>query len=406
VPTSNEVPVCPAGFDHHTAPDDQHIWDACAELRESCRVGWSERYDGHWVASRYDEVKRVLRDFRDFSSARRDPEVTAQMLPPRRFPLSIPGEIDPPDNQRYRRRLNKILSPEPVRAMEPMIRRWTTHFIDRIADAGSGDLAFDLAGPIPASISLEWLGMPQDVADRAMNAYHEYLGFEHGHPRAEKAYEDVVWLNERILEELELRKEDPRDDILSWLLQDEDEDGRLTFKEVYEMSKILMAAGIDTTTTGLAWGLWHFAEHPDQADEMRSRPELWDTAVEEILRRYPPVTSFARTARHDLDLAGCPVRAGDKVLALMASGNHDEEQFPGALEVRLDRTPNHHLAFGAGIHRCAGIHLARLEMRIVLSEVLDRLRDVRIDHERAEQYQDQGNVAGWLTIPATFTAAR
>jgi cytochrome P450 len=400
---TDQPPTCPASFDHHTSPRDQHVWDACRDLRENCPIGWSDRYDGHWVAARYEDVRRVLRDFRDFGSHRLDPEYMSLLLPARRFPLSIPAEFDPPDNRPYRQRLNAVLSRAAVRELEPMIRRWTTHFIDRVIQAGACDLAQDISTPIPAMVTLEWLGMPQEIAERAIVAYHDYLGFPHDHPRAEKAWADIVWLNARIQEELESRREQPRDDVVSFLIHDKGEDGGLPFDMVCETVKNLLGAGIDTTTNGLAWGLYHLAEHPDHAEQLRRDPELWDTAVDELLRRYPPVTCFARTVLNDLEIGGCPVKAGDRVLALMASANHDEDAFPDALDVVLDRTPNAHMAFGTGVHRCVGMHLARMEMRVVLSEAISRMRDIKIDKGRAEQYEDQGNVAGWLSLPATFT---
>jgi cytochrome P450 len=392
-------------FDHHASSTDAHVWDAARALRETAPVGWNERYGGHWVVTSYDGVKRVMRDFRDFTARRMgDPEYSSFQVPAMKFALSIPAEFDPPDNVPYRRRLNTILSREACASLEPRIRHWATMCIDRVIERGECDLAGDIGTPIPALVSLEWLGMPADTFERATAAYHDYLGYPPEDPRAHAGYENVEWLNHRIREELDSRRREPQDDILTWLLHSEHEGDRLPFDDVVTMTSILVAAGIDTTTNGLAWAMLHFSRRPDHRARLRQDPELWDTAVDELLRRYPPVTSHARTAAHDVELEGCQIREGEKVLGLECSANHDATVFADPYEVILDRSPNRHLAFGVGVHRCAGMHLARLEMKVVLSEVIERLPDYEIDEAEARQYPDQGNVAGWQSLPATFTA--
>jgi len=391
-------------FDHHAPPWERQVWEASKELRETCPVGWNERYGGHWVVTSYEGVKRVMRDFRDFTAERLgDPEYSSFQVPPMKFVRAMPSEFDPPDNAKYRKRLNAVLSREAVAALEPRIRHWTTTAIDGVIESGRCDLAADLATPIPAQVSLEWIGMPDDVLERAQSSYHDYLGYPHDDPRSIAGGAEVAWLNGRVREELEIRRAEPRDDVMTFLLESELDGRRLPFDEVVQMTCLLVSAGIDTTTNGITWGLVHLGRHPDHRERLRTEPALWDTAVDELLRRYPPVTSHARTAVRDVELEGCLIRAGEKVLALESSACHDAAQFDRSDEVVLDRRNNPHFAFGIGVHRCVGMHLARLQMRIVLGEVIRRLPDYVIDEDASVPYADQGNVCGWQSIPATFT---
>jgi cytochrome P450 len=149
--------------------------------------------------------------------------------------------------------------------------------------------------------------------------------------------------------------------------------------------------------------LVHLSQHPDQRRRLIKDPSLWETATEEFLRRYPPIRSHARTVTAAVEIGGCPMRPGDRVLISERSACHDEEAFLHADEVILDRFPNRHVAFGLGIHRCAGMHLARLQYRQLVTAVLARMPDYRVDETQLAQYPVQGAVAGWASAPATFT---
>jgi cytochrome P450 len=391
-------------FDHHSPTSERHPWEAAAELREECPVGWSEHHGGFWVVSRYEDVRNVIMDFANFTSTRiRDPELSSFDIPGTKFPVGLPMELDPPDARPYRRRLNHILSREAVAELEPRVLHWTTHLIDQIIERGACDLAADLATPLPATVSLEWLGMPADVLAPACSSYHEYLGYPPGTPESERGYQNVEWLNQRIVEEIITRRDNPRDDMLSWLVHNDLGGPPLPLDEVVRMTVLLVAAGIDTTTNGITSALVHLGRHPEDRERLRTEPELWTTAVDEFLRRYPPVTGQARTVARDVEFGGCRMQRGDKILPLVSSACHDEDVFPGAQEVVLDRRPNHHLAFGIGTHRCVGMHLARLEIEVVLREVVKRLPEYVLDEDGLAPYPDQATVAGWQKIPVTFT---
>lgn len=391
-------------FDPHVPSSVQHVWAAGKQLRETCPVAWSEHHGGFWAVAGYDEVWQVLRDHKDFTTRRLgDPELASINIRPVKFTPLIPEELDPPESLKYRKRLNPLLAPKVVAELEGRIRHLTTVFIDRFIERGRCDLTDDLASALPAAVVLDWIGLSVDEFADGLTGYHDYMGFPHGSPEAERGYARVAWLNERVREEVQARRVEPRDDVLSALIHSDYDGEELPFEDAVAMAQVLVAAGADTTANAMAWALVHLGRHPEQRDRLRETPELWATATDEFLRRFPPTSGHARTAVRDVEVGGCLIRAGERVLALESSACHDAAQFDRPDEVVLERFPNRHLAFGIGTHRCVGMHLARLELRVVIQEVLRRMPDYRIDEDAASQYPDVGIVAGWQTIPVTFT---
>jgi len=175
------------------------------------------------------------------------------------------------------------------------------------------------------------------------------------------------------IEQVADRKANPREhDLITELLHTEHDGQRVPETYVLGVCNLMLVAGIDTTWSAIGSSLWHLAQRPDHRAQLRENPELWPTAVEELLRAYSPVT-MARLVDHDIEFQGCPMKTGDRVLMAFPLANRDPEVFENPDEVLLDREHNRHVAFGAGIHRCAGSNLARLELRVALQTFLARI---------------------------------
>ncbi|MEL7207850.1 MAG: cytochrome P450, partial [Actinomycetota bacterium] len=201
-------------------------------------------------------------------------------------------------------------------------------------------------------------------------------------------------------EQLEHRRQDRGDDLISELL-DADLDGApLTPRHILGSCFLLLMAGIDTTWSSIGATLWHLATHHDDRDRLVAEPELLPTAIEEFLRAYAPVT-MARIANNDTEINGCPVHAGDRVLLPFPAGNRDPEKFPDADEVVIDRQQNRHFAFGIGIHRCLGSNLARMELRVAIEEWLRRFPDFHLTPGSEVQWAGT-QVRGPRSIPVTL----
>ncbi len=175
-------------------------------------------------------------------------------------------------------------------------------------------------------------------------------------------------------------------------------DDQLVFETVYTM----LAAGVDTSTSVLSAALLHLSEHPDQRQRLLDEPDLLDSATEEFLRFYAPAQATARTVVADVEVAGLDFHPGDRILLGWSSANRDRDQFDDPDTFRLDRSPNRHVTFAHGIHRCIGAPLARQELRVILEEVLRRLPDYRVDTAAAPTYPDVGLMFGFQKMPATF----
>jgi cytochrome P450 len=210
----------------------------------------------------------------------------------------------------------------------------------------------------------------------------------------------VQGLLQYFIEEVAKRKIDPGDDLLSELLHTEVDGAPIEDSLVLGAAALVLIAGVDTTWSAIGSSLWHLATHPDDRRRMAEDPEVMALAVEELLRAYSPVT-MARVVTTDVEYAGCPMKAGDKVLMNFPAANRDPEVFADPDAVVLDRAHNRHVAFGSGIHRCAGSNLARMELRIALEEWLARIPDFSLA-EGQEVTWAGGQVRGPRLLPVVF----
>ena len=195
--------------------------------------------------------------------------------------------------------------------------------------------------------------------------------------------------------EIEKRKDDPRDDLISIMMKARCEDEPWTPERVLGALRLLMIAGIDTTWSAIGSSLWHLSTHPEDRQRLLDKPELMPAAVEEMLRAYSPVT-MAREVVEDTEISGCPIKAGNMVLLSFPAANRDPEMFEDADKVIIDRQPNRHSAFGLGIHRCVGSNLARMEMTVAIEEWLKRIPQFSL---AGEVTWSEGTVRGPRSLP-------
>jgi cytochrome P450 len=391
-------------FDYQRGTSQAESDGQWREMRDKCPVGWSELYGGHWVISRYAEVSAAYRDWELFSSERRgDLELTSIVIAPTKVPPYNPEELDPPEWNRYRKVLAPILSPPSAERMRPRLATWVTHFLDRVIETGRADFVYDLASPVPGAVTLEWLGFPEQDWERISHAFHDFAGFPPGSPEHEHALEELVWVNERIVEEVADHVAHPREDAISVIVTTDVGNGPMSSEYAEAMVRLAIGGGVDTTTSLVASALVHLHFHPQDRRALLDDPRLLDRATEEFLRMYPPSRNHARTVTRDAEFGGCLMRKGDRVLLSEASACHDERAFPDADRFVIDRFPNRHLAFGVGVHRCPGSHLARAEIKEMLTQVLERMPDYRVIEEDLVSYPSWGAIGGWARVPAVFT---
>lgn len=375
-------------------------WDT---LRTTCPVAWTPHNGGHWVLSRYDDVAEAFRDWETFSSARTDPAVASVTISGARLPLLVPEELDPPEWHGYRRVLAAMLSPQAAERLRPRARHWARRCLDTVIASGRCELVSELVFPVPAAVTLEWLGFPESDWEAFSHAFHDAAAFPHDTPEYAAAARATIGVMRRVTEEVVAREDDDRGDGLSMIVHAEVEGERVTREMAERLVFMTIGGGVDTTSSLTSAALLHLHRHPDDRARLLAEPDLWDSATEEFLRVYPPARTHARTIAKDTEFAGCPMKAGDRVLLSEISSGRDPEAFPDADRFVIDRFPNRHLSFGAGIHRCPGSHLARITFGEIMHEVLERIPDYRIVDAEVVEYPNWSMIGGWAKLPAEFT---
>jgi cytochrome P450 len=282
----------------------------------------------------------------------------------------IPLQVDPPDHVKYRRLLDPIFAPRQMAPLEDDITGLVNDLIDAFIGRGECEFGAEFAIPLPSAVFLRMMGMP--LSDLEM-----FLSMKDGIIRPQgTTVEEVQAYQRRSAERidayfeqaLEERADHRRDDLLSRFLDAEVAGDRLTEDEILGMCFLLLLAGLDTVTDALECDLAYLASHPGARQAIVDDPAIIPSAIEELLRWETPVTTVGRVAAADAELDGCPIAKGTRVGVGLGTANTDERAIPGADRVDLTRNPNRHLAFGGGVHRCLGSHLARLELRVALRE--------------------------------------
>jgi cytochrome P450 len=346
-------------------------------LRESSPV---MRLDGVGViVSSREGVDEVLRNPDVFSS-----NMSAHDLKTKR-PL-IPLQIDPPDHRKYRKILDPLFAPPRMKALEGSVAALVNALVDTFVDDDEIDFTQQFSLPFPSQVFLTLFGLPLEELPRFLEMKDGVIRPDHvvghpfGHPETEahqrETADSIYAYFERILGERAGREVDaPRDDLLSHFLHVEVDGDRLTREEMLDICFLFLIAGLDTVSASLDCFFGYLADHPDARRKLVEQPESIPSVVEELLRWETPVMGVARVATRDVEVGGCPISAGEHVMAILGAANVDDAEFPDAGELVWDREANRHLAFGGGIHRCLGSHLARLELRVALREWHRRIPD-------------------------------
>jgi cytochrome P450 len=266
------------------------------------------------------------------------------------------------------------MSPQKTASYEPMTRALCDKLIDGFIGAGQADVAADYAQQIPVRVIAHILGVPPELSDTFTGWVRDVLEFAYDPERRRRGVMGVVGFFQNALAD---RRVNPSDDLISELLHTEVDGAPIDDSVIIGMCSLLLIAGVDTTWSAIGSSLWHLASHPEDRDRLVAQPELMDTAVEEFLRAYSPVT-MARRLLEDVEYEGCPMKAGERVLMNFPGANRDPEVFENADEVIIDRQINRHVAFGAGIHRCAGSNLARMELRVAIETFIGRIPEFEL----------------------------
>jgi cytochrome P450 len=349
-------------FDHADATwaaDPFPIWD---ELRETGSVAYSGRYGGMWMPTKHETVAAVAYDVEHFTS--RSILVT-DYRPPDLSPRGIapPISSDPPFHHEARRLLLPAFSPKAIERLEPYTRAYCQELVDALAGRDLVDGAAEYAQHIPVRVIAEMLGFPKEDAD-TFRGFVDHVLKDVTLPLEQRAL-GFQALFEYLQIQLTDHLENPRDDLTTFLLNAEMDGEPLQMGHVFGTIALLLIAGIDTTWSAIGASLWHLAGHPEDRERVVAEPDLLPTAMEELLRAYAPVT-MARLVKQDMEWNGCPMKADDWVLLSFPTANRDPSVFEDADRVVIDREVNRHAAFGLGIHRCIGSHLARMELRVAL----------------------------------------
>jgi cytochrome P450 len=342
-----------------------------------------------WLVTRYDDVVMVLKDDR-FAKDRRNALTPAQLarlpwLP--RFARPLARHMlnrDPPDQTRLRALVQKAFTSRLVERMRGRIQALADELLDSVKERSQFDLIHDYALPIPTTIIAEMLGVPPEHRHKFHRWSKAMLASSSTRTGLWRAMPSV-WMFLRFVRKfMRLRRTDPRDDLVSALVQAEEAGDRLTEDELLALVILLLVAGHETTVNLIGNGTLALLEHPDQMDKLRNDPSLIESAVEELLRFHSPVEmATERFPRHDVTVADTVIPRGEIVFAVIASANRDERQFVNPDVLDITRQPNRHVSFGQGIHFCLGAPLARLEGQVAILTLLRRTRDLRLATEQS-----------------------
>jgi cytochrome P450 len=354
---------------------------ALAQLRREDPVHW-DAVNQWWLVTRHDDVREISRNPEVFSSEPRGPWHVFE------YHFSMQA-MDGERHIRHRNVVSRAFTPRLVASMTERAERYADEAIDALAGRRSGEFVTDLAVPVPLRIIADMLG----VADGDLAQFRRWsdalILAGGGH-----AEEDVLDETQHLMgdffayltEAVEERRARPGDDVLSRIIQASDtgvlDDAhrlhRLEGDEVRDFALFLLVAGNETTRNGISQGMLALFEHPEEQARLASDPALWETAPDEILRWTSPVRAMRRVALRDTSLRDRKILEGQSVVMVYASANRDEAVFHEPHRFRVDRQPNEHLAFGFGPHYCLGANLARMEIRVVLRKILQRLPGIRL----------------------------
>ncbi|HEY7065544.1 MAG TPA: cytochrome P450 [Chloroflexota bacterium] len=381
-----------------------------ATMRREHPVAYDER-TGFWGVYRYDDVRQVITDHDAFSSDRTHllKDADPQRIERLRVASSLVG-TDPPRHRLLRDLVSRAFTPRAIAQLEPHIAELTDGMLDAVVPAGQMDLIADLAYPLPVTVIAEMLGIPTSDrprfkrwADALFEGTNE-IPTDPNAPIVQERMRVLQEMNDYFREFVAQRRSAPKDDLMSRLVAAEVEGQRLAEAEVLAFCTLLLVAGHVTTTNLLGNAVLALLDHPDQLARLQAEPALVPSAVEEALRYDGPVQAIPRYAVQEAEVGGQRLAAGQRILVWVAAANRDEAVFAAPDRFDVARSPNPHLAFGAGIHFCLGAPLARLEARVALAVLLRRLQSIELAERAAPELTSSTFIRGVTRLPLTFQA--
>ncbi|GHO45834.1 cytochrome P450 [Ktedonospora formicarum] len=377
------------------------------EMLEDQPVYFDETNKCWWVF-RYDDVAHVLKDYETFSSARLMNGAQSESI----------ITLDPPRHRQLRTLVTQAFSARAIAAMEPRITRIVNDLLAQVKPAGKMDVMEDLAYPLPVIVIAEMLGLPREDWPK-LKAWSDLILGDFTQEQGNAELADEKWVPQEIMQEmytyffqaLQARRIEPRDDLMTQLLQSEVDGQSLDDQELFSFCITLLVAGNVTTTNLIGNAILCFNNFPEAMEHLRAEPELMPRAIEEVLRYLPPIRKpgesdsviIGRTVTTETMLGEKTLRKGETVMVGLASANFDRRQFPNPERFDITRDPNRHLSFGHGVHFCLGAPLSRLEARIALNAMLQQLSDLRVDSDATLEQVRSGVVFGVKNLPITFT---
>ena len=365
------------------------------DLRERCPVAHTDRFGGGWLPTRYADVSAIAYDTERFSSRS---IIMSNFRPPREAaPIggSPPISSDPPFHHDARKLLLPAFTRTAVERQEPATRALCHSLIDDFGSQDIVDAARDYAQHIPMRVIADMLGFPAEDGPQFREFVENTLEGVNLPPEERIARMSALF--DYLLEQIHDHIDNPRDDLTMFLINAELYGRKLEPSHVAGTMALLLIAGIDTTWSAIGASLWHLAKEPADRERIVAEPALLPTAMEEFLRAYAPVT-MARLVKNDMQWNGVDMKADDWILLSFPAANRDPAQFDRAADVVIDREVNRHAAFGLGIHRCVGSHLARMELRVALEVWLARIPVFTLADPSAVTWST-GQIRGPRTLP-------
>ncbi len=387
-------------FDAEYITDPYPIW---ADMRGECPVAQTDRWGGSFLPTRYEDVVELARMVPVLSS--HDPIV---VRPPEGQQVigssgyhtvnAPPISADPPVHTWSRRLILPAFAPRAVEAHETYTRALAGRLVDGFIADGRVDGAQQYAQQIPPRVIAHLLGVDEGRAEEFTDWVRGVLEIGLSNPAVRAASREKIM--NFFAGEVADRRANPKDDLISELMAAEIDGEPVSDEHIIGTCNLMLVAGIDTTWSSIGSALWHLATHDDDRRRIAADLALLPTAVEEFLRAYSPVT-MARVVSEETEFKGCPMHVGDKVLMNFPAANRDPEVFENPDFVDIDRQRNRHIAFGVGIHRCAGSNLARMEMVVALEVFLTRIPEFRLEDPSAVTWAG-GQVRGPRRLPLVF----
>ncbi len=365
------------------------------DLRQRCPIAHTERFGGGWLPVRYEDVAAIAYDTERFSSRS---IIMGNFRPPAELaPVggSPPISSDPPFHRDARKLLLPAFTKSAVARQEPATRAYCHALIDAFEGQDVVDAARDFAQHIPMRVIADMLGFPQEDGPRFREFVESTLEGINLPP--EERIERMGRLFDYLLAQIHHHLDHPREDLTTFLINAELYGRKLEADHVAGTMALLLIAGIDTTWSAIGASLWHLAKTPADRERLVAEPGLLPTAMEEFLRAYAPVT-MARLVKDDMRWHGADMKADDWILLSFPAANRDPAQFDRAGDVVIDRAVNRHAAFGLGIHRCVGSHLARMELRVALDVWLERIPSFSLDDPSQVRWS-AGQIRGPRSLP-------